>query len=281
METKEDEHGKPGGEAPATENHEPPPTESNNLLENLGTIADAHSEPTVAQHGESTGSMPPPEAAAESNTGIPEIDAAAAAAEAATEPPVSIPVAPAALPSSPAPASQEEGSTTDPAAAAAAAPTAGAEKEEEFPVFLVVPSTFSYIFSIFLILLMFLIYILSIGSIASFEGKFFPNVYMFWDFITTGNTTQYQTEFESYMKNVLVTTQNDMNNVNGAAAADSFVGSRSSQEGFANYLGVSLGGGWLDRAWNSWSWFLREVQIMWNRLLLNIMVRGNTIHVVR
>lgn len=256
METKEGNEP-PGAPRPMTRTVvEPPPQPP---IENLGTIADAAPVAAPVSNTEI------PQAPVPSPVPIAPVDIAIPpqAPIAPVEAPVSIP-----QPPPPPPQPQQEEPPIQ-------LPTAGAEKEEEFPVFLIVPSTFSYIFSIVLILIMFLIYILSIGSIASFEGRFFPNVYMFWDFITTGNTTQYQNEFESYMKNVLLTTQNDMKKIN----EESFVG--SSQEGFSNSLGMSWGRNWLDYIWASWSWFLREVQIMWNRILLNIMVRGNTIHVVR
>jgi hypothetical protein len=161
------------------------------------------------------------------------------------------------------------------------APPTGGE-EQEFPVFLVIPSTFSYLFSVLIILVMFLIYIISIGSIASFQSKFTPNFYMLWDFITTGNTEQYRKEFQDYLNNMILTTTQDSFN-----GEDTFVGSRYNQNPLANkfpyetelYDKVSLIAEKLQKGITR---AFAEAKTIWNQLLLNSMLqKGNTIKVSR
>lgn len=158
---------------------------------------------------------------------------------------------------------------------------------DKFPVYMVIPTTFSYVSSVAIILLLFVFYLITIGAVASFQSKFFPNVYMFWDFITTGNSQQYQDEFQKYIKNVMLTAKNN--------AAETFVGSKTNNvdddkpvvepmEPAASppeskiFLVLQE---YLGHFKTQISWLYQEFLYIWNQLLLNTIIQGKTIHVVR
>ena len=145
----------------------------------------------------------------------------------------------------------------------------------KYPIYLIAPSTFSYLFSILIIFLLFGIYLISIGAVAAFQNKFFPNIYMFWEFITTGNTKQYQDEFETYMQNVMLTAQNEGAKIN-LATSESFTGSRPGRPGIIHeYLGHL-------QDLSSWlSYEFTKIRDLWDHFLLNNVIRGNTIYVAR
>ena len=151
---------------------------------------------------------------------------------------------------------------------------------EKFPIFLIAPTTFSYLISVVIIVLLFIIYLIIIGAVASFQSKFFPNVYMFWDFVTTGNTSQYTSEFEQYIKNVMLTAQNNAN----AISSESFTGSKNTEiekrsstvDKIGNHMNEYLG-----QFKSGFSWLYQEFLYIWNHLLLNTIIDGKTINVVR
>jgi len=144
------------------------------------------------------------------------------------------------------------------------------------PKFVIVPSTLSTVGSVMVVFVLFLLYMVYIGYIASYNLKFYPNMYMFWNFITSGNNLQYQSEFESYVRSVMNDTQaqntpvmqtNSMEDV-----AESFTNPEATKiedaYGLARYQDVL----------NSWK---IKLLMLWNQLILKSFVRGKTIHVTR
>ena len=156
---------------------------------------------------------------------------------------------------------------------------------DEYPIFLIIPSAFSYLFSVIIILILFLLYMISIGTIASFQSKFTPNFYMLWDFITTGNTKQYQQEFQDYLNNMVLTSQNASNQISNMSLKsqtkppEGFSGSRH-----LSSLGNKFASSFqeiVNRVNEIFSHFFTEIRAIWNQLLLNTLLDGNTIKVSR
>ena len=163
------------------------------------------------------------------------------------------------------------------------------------PNFVIVPSTLSTVGSVMVVFVLFLLYMVYIGYIASYNLKFYPNMYMFWNFITSGNNLQYQSEFESYVRSVMNDTQaintpviqpNSMEDV-----AESFANPEATKiedaygKGAESLLTTNVGG---DRRspdkfgnqdmLNSWK---IKLLMLWNQFILKSFVRGKTIHVTR
>lgn len=145
------------------------------------------------------------------------------------------------------------------------------------PKFVIVPSTQSTAGSVMVVFVLFLLYMVYIGYIASYNLKFYPNMYMFWNFITSGNNQQYQSEFESYVRSVMNDTRSQntpmMNQPNSMEdVAESFTNPEAikiddayGMEGYQDIL-------------NSWK---IKLLMLWNQLILKSFVRGKTIHVTR
>ena len=53
--------------------------------------------------------------------------------------------------------------------------------------------------SVITVVALYLLYMVFIGYLASYHLKFYPNIYMFWNFLTSGNNVTYQNEFENYV----------------------------------------------------------------------------------
>uniref|UniRef100_A0A6C0ID08 Uncharacterized protein n=1 Tax=viral metagenome TaxID=1070528 RepID=A0A6C0ID08_9ZZZZ len=145
------------------------------------------------------------------------------------------------------------------------------------PKFVIVPSTLSTVGSVMVVFVLFLLYMVYIGYIASYNLKFYPNMYMFWNFITSGNNLQYQSEFESYVRSVMNNTHAEntpvMYHTNSMEdVAESFTNPEATKiedaygmEGYQDML-------------NSWK---IKLLMLWNQLILKSFVRGKTIHVTR
>ena len=72
------------------------------------------------------------------------------------------------------------------------------------PQFMIVPSTYSGMSSVISVVFLFVLYNIYIGYIACYNLKFYPNIYMVWNLLTSGNDKAYQAEFEDYVRKVVL-----------------------------------------------------------------------------
>ena len=142
------------------------------------------------------------------------------------------------------------------------------------PQFMIVPTGYSATSSVVIILVLFFLYMIFIGYIASYKLKFYPNLFMFWNFVTSGNDVAYQTEFENYVRTVMADTnaQITQQTQSGPDTSESFVSGKSSK----NLVGNTLSE--IQPMLRSW---YTNTQMMWNQLMLKSFVRGKTIKVTR
>lgn len=141
------------------------------------------------------------------------------------------------------------------------------------PNFVIVPSTLSTVGSVMIVFVLFLLYMVYIGYIASYNLKFYPNMYMFWNFITSGNNLQYQTEFESYVRSVMNDTQARNTPVIQPNSMEDVA------ESFANPEATKIEDAYGNQdILNSWK---IKLLMLWNQFILKSFVRGKTIHVTR
>ena len=146
--------------------------------------------------------------------------------------------------------------------------------------FMIVPTGYSATSSVVIILVLFFLYVIFIGYIASYKLKFYPNLFMFWNFVTSGNDVAYQSEFENYVRTVMADTnaqitQQTKSRVLSPDTSESFVG-----KGSNTLTGDTLTGrfGELQPLLRSW---YTNTQMMWNQLMLKSFVHGKTIKVTR
>ena len=151
---------------------------------------------------------------------------------------------------------------------------------ENTPQFMIVPTGYSATSSVVIILVLFFLYVIFIGYIASYKLKFYPNLFMFWNFVTSGNDVAYQSEFENYVRTVMADTnaqitQQTKSRVLSPDTSESFVG-----KGSNTLTGDTLTGrfGELQPLLRSW---YTNTQMMWNQLMLKSFVHGKTIKVTR
>jgi hypothetical protein len=145
------------------------------------------------------------------------------------------------------------------------------------PNFVIVPTTQSTVGSVMVVFVLFLLYMVYIGYIASYNLKFYPNIYMFWNFMTSGNNLLYQSEFESYVRSVMNDTraQNTpmINQINTM---------ENTEESFTNQEAIKIEDAYglesFQDTLNSWK---IKLHMLWNQLILKSFVRGKTIHVTR
>lgn len=174
------------------------------------------------------------------------------------------------------------------------------------PQFMIIPTGYSATSSVIIVLVLFILYMIFIGYIACYKLKFYPNMFMFWNFMTSGNDTEYQTEFENYIRTVMADTNAQITNsgVISPSKTESFVsgdgilqhkntdGRRPSEfVGKGSNNPRSLAGDTLidgnpmtDRLvelqplFRSW---YNNAQMTWNKIMLKSFVHGKTIKVAR
>jgi hypothetical protein len=166
------------------------------------------------------------------------------------------------------------------------------------PNFVIVPTTQSSVGSVMVVFVLFLLYMVYIGYIASYNLKFYPNIYMFWNFMTSGNNLLYQSEFESYVRSVMNDTRaqntpmiNQINTMENTE--ESFTNQEATKIDDAYGKGLSasslltrkvallpdvFGTDGFQDVFNSWK---IKLHMLWNQLILKSFVRGKTIHVTR
>lgn len=149
----------------------------------------------------------------------------------------------------------------------------------DIPKYMIIPTPLSTGTSVVVILALFLLYMVFIGYIASYNLKFYPNFYMFWNFITSGNNKQYQADFESYVVSVMKDAK--LHHIIVSPTNQPVNSMEDIAESFANpgssVVETSWSTGIQDKA-NSW---YIQLQMMWNQLLLKSFVQGKTIRVTR
>jgi len=134
--------------------------------------------------------------------------------------------------------------------------------------------------SVITVVALYLLYMVFIGYLASYHLKFYPNIYMFWNFLTSGNNVTYQNEFENYVRSVttdvlaqtVVTDQ-------GVGASAGAPAPASEPETFTNPEAAPVPAGSWRPAW--WDEGGRRLHMWWNQLLLRTLVRGKTLKVTR
>ena len=153
--------------------------------------------------------------------------------------------------------------------------------------FMIVPTGYSATSSVVIILVLFVLYMIFIGYIASYKLKFYPNLFMFWNFLTSGNDVAYQTEFENYVRTVMADTnaQITQQTQSGPDTSESFVGKGSKNLVGNTLVGDTLTGDTLTSRFGELQPMLRSwytnTQMMWNQLMLKSFVHGKTIKVTR
>jgi len=135
--------------------------------------------------------------------------------------------------------------------------------------------------SVITVVALYLLYMVFIGYLASYHLKFYPNMYMFWNFLTSGNNVTYQNEFENYVRSVttdvlaqtVVTDQ-------GVGASAGAPAPASEPETFTGTGGPEVvpAGSWRPAGWDEG---VRRLHMWWNQLLLRTLVRGKTLKVTR
>jgi len=134
--------------------------------------------------------------------------------------------------------------------------------------------------SVITVVALYLLYMVFIGYLASYQLKFFPNMYIFWNFLTSGNNVAYQNEFENYVRSVttdvLAQTVVTDRGVGITAEAAEPTGET---ETFANPEASAVSAGSWRPAW--WDEGIRRLHMWWNQLLLRTLVRGKTLKVTR
>ena len=166
------------------------------------------------------------------------------------------------------------------------------------PQFMIVPTGYSATGSVIIVLVLFILYIVFIGYVACYKLKFYPNMFMFWNFLTTGNDAVYQTEFENYVRMVMADTNAQITNsgVISPSKKESFVSGdgilqRGKEREFVGKGSKNLAGDTLtdgnpmtDRfselqpIFRSW---YNNAQMTWNQIMLKSFVNGKTIKVTR
>jgi hypothetical protein len=149
------------------------------------------------------------------------------------------------------------------------------------PQFMIVPTGYSATSSVVIILVLFILYMIFIGYIASYKLKFYPNLFMFWNFLTSGNDVAYQTEFENYVRTVMADTnaqitQTQIGVLQPSNTSESFVSGKGSKK----LIGNTLTNGFSEIQPMLRSWYT-NTQMLWNQLMLKSFVRGKTIKVTR
>jgi hypothetical protein len=162
----------------------------------------------------------------------------------------------------------------------------------KIPQFMVVPTGYSATSSVVIVLVLFILYIVFIGYISCYKLKFYPNMFMFWNFMSTGNDAVYQTEFENYIRMVMADTnaQITQSGVIAPSKTESFVsGSSNNLTGNALTGNALTGNALTDNPFiNRWaelqpilrSWYT-HIQMAWNKFMLTSFVNGKTIKVTR
>ena len=158
------------------------------------------------------------------------------------------------------------------------------------PQFMIVPTGYSATGSVIIVLVLFILYIVFIGYVACYKLKFYPNMFMFWNFLTSGNDAKYQTEFENYVRMVMADTNAQITNSGAipSSKTESFVsgGSKNPSSLTGNPMtGNPMTGNPLtDRfaeiqpIFRSW---YNNAQMTWNQIMLKSFVNGKTIKVTR
>jgi len=147
------------------------------------------------------------------------------------------------------------------------------------PQYLIVPSSVSTMGSVITVVALYLLYMVFIGYLASYHLKFYPNMYMFWNFLTSGNNVAYQNEFENYVRSVTtdvlaqtVVTDQGVGEPTPAPASEP-----ETFTGTGRLEGEPVGS-WRPAWWDEGG---RRLHMWWNQLLLRTLVRGKTLKVTR
>ena len=142
---------------------------------------------------------------------------------------------------------------------------------------MIVPSSLSTAGSVITVVVLYLLYMVFIGYLASYHLKFYPNMYMFWNFLTSGNNVAYQNEFENYVRSVTtdvlaqtVVTDQGVGVPTPASEPETFTGTGGPE--------VVSAGSWRPAGWDEG---VRRLHMWWNQLLLRTLVRGKTLKVTR
>lgn len=146
------------------------------------------------------------------------------------------------------------------------------------PQFMVVPTGYSATSSVIIVLVLFILYIVFIGYISCYKLKFYPNMFMFWNFMSTGNDATYQAEFENYVRMVMADTNAQISNseVLPPSKTESFVSGSSDNAMTGNLLTDHFMK--LQPIFRSW---YNNTQMAWNQFMLKSFVNGKTIKVTR
>jgi len=135
--------------------------------------------------------------------------------------------------------------------------------------------------SVITVVALYLLYMVFIGYLASYHLKFYPNMYMFWNFLTSGNNVAYQNEFENYVRSVttdvLAQTVVTDQGVGASAGAPAPASEPETFTGTGRLEGEPVGS-WRPAWWDEGG---RRLHMWWNQLLLRTLVRGKTLKVTR
>jgi hypothetical protein len=173
-------------------------------------------------------------------------------------------------------------------------------KDIDMPIYLIVPSLYSYFWSTFVTIVVFIIYVLIISYMTSYNTKFVPNYYMFIDFMFGMNTQQYNQDFQKYINNTMMYSYANMQHASPMFHKDSFVGnSQGAVENFgAGGYSKDINGGKKDVPMSMveekeeyvvqstplgdfFTNILLGIQTIWNKIMLQSYVQGNKVKVTR
>ena len=150
------------------------------------------------------------------------------------------------------------------------------------PQYFIIPSTYSGIISVISVMFLFALYVIYIGYLASYNLKFYPNIYMLWNLLTSGNNVAYQTEFEQYVRMVVLENQANM-------VKESFATRQIRPEAVGlgtdpiQSLPVNLEKERINTpTLPSWlQTFGQNAQMIWNQLILSSFINGKKVKVTR
>lgn len=136
--------------------------------------------------------------------------------------------------------------------------------------YMIIPSTYSGITSVVSVVILFILYNVYIGYIASYNLKFYPNMYMLWHFVTSSNNKTYQKEFEEYVRMVVLENKANM-------VEEPFTTIRM-EDPIQSTLVVpqpsESSSSWMDNVG-------KTVHMWWNRVMLASFVQGKRVKVHR
>jgi hypothetical protein len=148
--------------------------------------------------------------------------------------------------------------------------------------YMIIPSTYSGITSVLTVVVLFVLYNIYIGYLACYNLKFYPNIYMLWNLLTSGNNQAYQREFEQYVRMVVLENQTEIHQETFTTRLDgdpiqSIPGGASPK----TIPDLETGSTTKTHAPSWWSTLGTKVQMWWNGLILSSFVKGKTVKVSR